>query len=185
MKTALITSSLLLLASCTSDGAQSGSQNLSGPIDVRIMAPPAAGDVTEIVVTIDRIEAQTSDDQWVSVMEGTRTIDLAAIEADALPTLGIVKLPAGTTTRLRLHVSDTQPRYVLLSDGTKHDLVTPAGVQSGIKVYGDLSLRECEVGHVTLKFDENGIFVHEATTDKWILRPVIRVVEVTTSTPPC
>jgi hypothetical protein len=169
----------------------STSSGLTGPVDLRV-APDADGDidpalpaVTQIVVTITRVDAKLDEGAWTTLSLGTTTVDLLSLPASGFVTLGTTRLPASGIEKLRLFVSATGPDYVVTADGVHHALVVPS---DAIEVVGDLDAEACATGHVTLGFAGRGsIFVHPLAngTLQWVLRPVIRVEESATQGAAC
>jgi hypothetical protein len=153
---------------------------MTSAIAVRLVDAPFP-DVSEIVVTIDEVSAHVAGGGWVTLANQQATVDLLSLQGGTFALLGVTQLPAGKITQMRLHVVPGGLDYVTTSaDGAQHPLITPSGEESGIKIIGGFSLRECDTGNITLDFDgKNSIFTHPTGSgDEWILRPVIRVKSV-------
>ncbi|MBI5546149.1 MAG: DUF4382 domain-containing protein [Deltaproteobacteria bacterium] len=150
----------------------------TGRLAVRLAAAKAP-ELREVVVTIAKVTAHSSEAGWVTLPGTPGTIDLLGVQTTSL-LLGAVDLPAGKITQLRLYLQADGPQHVLLADGTSVDLKVPSGVQSGIKIVGPFDVPACEETSITLEFDpEKSIAVHSAKGgDLWILRPVIHAKKV-------
>lgn len=159
-------------------GAMSDPSLRSGAVEIRLVDAPAQ-DVTEIVVTIDSVDAHVAGSGWVNLTSGTRTIDLLKLQGGSFALLGVAQFPSGHITQLRLHVVEGGVDYVTTPDGVHHPLKVPSGEESGIKIKGGFDWSACAGGNLTLDFDgKKSIFTHPVgggAGDEWILRPVIRL----------
>ncbi len=153
-----------------------------GSMELRLVDAPS-DDVTQIVVTITRVTAHAAGGGWMTLAEKTATIDLLALQGGSFAQLGVVKMPAGRLTQLRLYVKEDGPNYVTTPDGVHHPLTVPSGPQSGIKIKAGFEWPDCAAGQVTVDFDgKKSIFVHPkgaGAGDEWLLRPVVRLKSVT------
>jgi hypothetical protein len=160
-------------------GAQLGQR---GAMELRLVDAPTA-DVNEIVVTITKVTAHTAGGGWLTLAEKTATIDLLRLQGGSFVQLGVVQMPPGRITQIRLYVKEDGPNYVTTPDGAHHPLTVPSGPQSGIKIKGGFDWPTCATGNVTFDFDgKKSIFVHPkgaGAGDEWLLRPVVRLKSVT------
>jgi hypothetical protein len=168
--------------STISPGAKPTGGTGSGVMELRLVDAPTQ-EVTEIVVTITRVEAHVAGGGgWMVLGDKTATIDLLKLQGGTFAQLGVVKMPAGKVTQLRLYVKEDGPNYVTTPDGAQHPLTVPSGPQSGIKIKGGFDWPNCGVGNVTIDFDgKKSIFVHPkgaGAGDEWLLRPVVRLRSV-------
>ncbi len=151
------------------------SVGLMSSTPVQINGKGSAGDLSEVIVDVDRVTAHAAGG-WVTVSETPVTVDILRL-GDSAVALGFGDLPAGKITQIRLHVLDASAPYVTLTaDGSQVPLKVPSGMQSGIKIQGPWNLDECSLTSVTLDLDrKKSIHVHPTGhEDLWILRPVIR-----------
>ncbi|GAC1581884.1 MAG: hypothetical protein NVS3B20_26820 [Polyangiales bacterium] len=157
----------------------------TGLLEFRVVDAPNR-DVKEIVVTLTHITAHVAGTGWMTLVTKLETVDLLKLVGGSWSSLGITKMPAGKITQVRLWGTDAGPNYVTTPDGVHHPLKVPSGDESGIQVKGGFDLAPCEGGVVTLDFDgKNSIFTHplgKGAGDEWILRPVIRLKSVVTTT---
>lgn len=160
------------------DGTAAGSGGFTGTMEVRLVDAPST-DVTEIVVTIVKVEIHPSGGGWQTIGNVKQTIDLLKLQGGTFRSLGVSQWPAGKITELRLYVDDAGPNYVSTPDGQQHPLVVPSGDESGIKLKGGFEVPACATGALTIDFDgKNSIFTHPrggGSGDEWTLRPVVRV----------
>jgi hypothetical protein len=131
--------------------------------------------VDEIWVNVTSVTAHSTASGWVTVSTFAQpfAVDLLKLQSATAP-LGLVDLPPGTITQIRLQVSETGNHVVV--GGQSIPLKVPSGCQSGIKIHGPWTVAACQRASVTLDFDgKKSIWTHPTGQgDEWILRPVIR-----------
>jgi hypothetical protein len=160
-----------------------------GALEVRLVDAPS-DDVKEIVVTVTRVTAHVAGGGgWVTLAEKTGTIDMLKLQGGSFVQLGVVQMPAGRITQLRLYVHEDGPNYVTTPDGVQHPLKVPSGPESGIKIKAGFEWPACGTGNATIDFDgKKSIFVHPkgaGAGDEWLLRPVVRLKSVTATGDGC
>jgi hypothetical protein len=136
--------------------------------------------VTQIIVTVSKVTAHSTTAGWVTLSSTEVTVDILKLAQFAQP-LGFANMPAGHITQVRLYVKDGGTQYVVRDDGTQVDLKVPSGVQSGIKLKGEFDVVGCNLTNVQMEWDgKHSIWVHpDGQGDEWLLRPVIRIGDVT------
>ncbi len=191
------TAALALVVGCT--GARNGSPSNVGQVDqvnpgVAPAGPAPSGqgqlaialtdapnpDVSSIVVSVAKVTAHSTSAGWVTVSPAavsTSTplaVDLLTLQSSEQE-LGLLNLPPGTITQIRLYVSQDDNYVVLTSDKSKVPLKVPSGSQSGVKIQGPWDITACNQTSITLDFDgKKSIWYHPTGQgDEWILRPVI------------
>lgn len=160
-----------------------------GSLELRLVDAPTT-DVTEIVVTIVRVEAHVAGGGgWMVLGNQEATIDLLKLQGGTFAQLGVVQMPAGKVGQIRLYVKEGAVNYVTTPDGKHHPLKVPSGEESGIKLKGNFDWPKCGVGNVTIDFDgKKSIHVHPkgaGAGDEWILRPVVRLKSVSVKEGTC
>jgi uncharacterized protein DUF4382 len=184
----LHTIALALLATVVLAAAACGASNRGQPttvgqgrLVVSLVDAPVP-QVSQVVVNITKVTAHSDSAGWIDVTPPTVsqatpfTVDLLALQAPALPVeLGLVDLPPGRITQLRLYVTQ-DGNYVVPAGGTAQvPLKVPSGAQSGIKIHGPWVITACSQLSIVLDFDaKKSIWYHpEMQGSEWILRPVI------------
>lgn len=169
--------SLALLAACGS-GSGAPTTSVSQPMEIRLIDAPTDA-VSEIVVTLTRIDVHVAGSGWSTLVDKTQTVDLLKLQGGTYQTLGISAVPSGHITQFRLYTSEAGPNFVTTPDGAHHDLKVPSGEESGIKLKANFHVAPCAKGYITFDFDgKKSIFTHPlgaGAGDEWILRPVIRL----------
>ncbi len=169
-----ITSASLVTAGVISLVAACNGSSGPGQLAVQLVDAPNPV-VDQIVVNVTKVTAHSTAAGWVTVGPVTTplTVDLLKLQSFAEP-LGLVNLPAGTVTQIRLLVS-RDGDYVVPAGSTAHaPLVVPSGYESGIKILGPWEVPACTKVTVTLDFDGKGSLEYHQADGTWILRPVIR-----------
>ncbi len=143
-----------------------------GQLAVELVDAPNPA-VDEIWVTVTQVRAHVAGSGWTTIHDQPLAVDLLKLQTYAAP-LGLVDLPSGTVTQLRL-VVEKDTSYVV-TGGVQVPLKVPSGAESGIKIHGPWQISACTQTTVTLDFDgHRSIWYHETTGGaEWILRPVIR-----------
>ena len=136
-------------------------------------APSSA--VDQLVVNVTKVTAHSTSGGWVTVGPVTSplTVDLLKLQT-SVASLGLVSLPTGTITQVRLYVSKTGNYVVPTGTTTQAPLVVPSGYESGIKILGPWTVPACTRLTVTLDFDGKNSIEYHSADGTWILRPVIR-----------
>ncbi len=138
-------------------------------------APLDLEQVEHIYITFSSIKAHRTGQGLETIFEGEKTVDLKALmEGEAL--IADVELEAGDYTQLRLVISEAS----LVIDGQTHQLEIPSGE---VKIPCLFTVDETSTVTILLDFSaKDSIRVIEAgNSNRYILRPVIRVVSVTYS----
>jgi hypothetical protein len=176
MKTSCRSTSLLvavagcvaLLSACTS------SKSGPGQLEVKLVDAPNPA-VDQIVVHVAKVTAHSTSAGWITVgpISGPTAVNLLDLQTTAM-TLGLVNLPAGKITQLRLIILP-DGNYVVPTGSTVHEpLIVPSGIESGIKILGPWDVPPCTRLTVTLDFDGKSSIEYHQADGTWILRPVVR-----------
>lgn len=151
-----------------------------GQLAIALVDAPAQA--SQIVVNVVKVTAHSTTSGWITVSPSTisaatpLTVDLLTLQAPAAAkSLGLVNLPPGTITQVRLYVSQDGNYLVPLGSTARVPLKIPSGSQSGIKIQGPWTITACSQTVLTLDFDgKRSIWSHPADLgNEWILRPVI------------
>lgn len=161
---ALVAAAAVLACQSSADGR--------GQLRVELVDAPNP-EVTEIWVNVTGVRAHEASAGWFTVSDTPVRVDLLTLQDRALE-LGLVDLPPGTITQLRLLVS--REGNSVVAGGVEVPLSVPSGAQSGIKVKGPWRIDACTETAITLDFDgKRSIWYHPTGQgDRWILRPVVK-----------
>lgn len=156
----------LILGSCSEDEA--GNARLI----VRLIDAPA--DYQEVNVDIQGIEVNVAENGngW-NELEDTNTgvYNLLELTNGLSVVLADTEIPAGFISQIRLILGDEN---TLKMDDTIHELSTPSGQQSGLKIQLNTTLTAGITYEIFLDFDAARSVVEAGNSGKYNLKPVIR-----------
>jgi len=134
------------------------------------------GDYQQVNVDIEAVEVHSSemddDKGWQSVPFTPNVYNLLDFTNGNDTLLGSLDLPGGRISQIRLKLGDEN---TVMDDSVLHDLVTPSGQQSGVKIQINQVLVEGITYKILLDF-EAGKSVVKTGSDKYLLKPVIRAM---------
>ena len=116
----------------------------------------SSGDTTEVLL----------GEGWENLSSDTTSVDLMTLRNGVISTLAVALVPSGHYTQLRL---------LLAPDGVTYPLVTPSGLQSGIKLIHGFDVPAGGEIELTLDFDAQKSVI-ETGAGTWMLKPTIGVV---------
>ena len=141
-------------------------------IIVRLIDSPA--DYQEVNVDIQGIEVNSSDNGsgW-NELENTNTgvYNLLELTNGLSVVLADTEVPAGFVSQIRLVLGDEN---TLKMDDQIHDLSTPSGQQSGLKLQLKTTLQAGITYEIFLDFDAARSVVESGNSGNYNLKPVIR-----------
>ena len=193
---ALLLTSLAMLAGCgggDSDTTATAPAS-TGTLKLSITDAPACG-YDHVFITVKEIRVHQSEDavdgdegwQTIPVIDAPRRIDLLELTNGVLEELGQTVLPAGKYTQMRLLLADNDDiplaNSIVLSDSKNEiPLKTPSGQQSGIKMNVDIMIEPNTVADFVLDFDACKSVVKAGASGLYLLKPVVRVIPVLSTT---
>jgi len=169
-----------------SDAAPTTPASTMGTLAVSMTDAPACGfdavNVTVSKVRVHRSEgASDLDAGWTDItLSPAKKINLLDLTNGVLEALGQTSLEAGRYTQLRLVLgSNAGANTVVPTIGkTEQPLETPSGIQSGIKLVGNVDVTAGQKTDVVLDFDACKSVVTRGK-GAYALKPVVKVVPVT------
>ncbi|MCH8978992.1 MAG: DUF4382 domain-containing protein [Armatimonadetes bacterium] len=161
---------LFVLFGC--GGATSAS---NGTLAFVLADAPTTG-VTEVNITVDRVEAHI-DGEWVTITAPQDSYNLLDLTQQAAP-LGSASVPAGTYTQVRVFISGAS---VVDEQGT-HDVTMPSVDETGIKLNVDYTVEPGKITTILLDFNVAKSLVQRGD-GSYLITPVIAaVVEILSGT---
>lgn len=151
-------------------------------------APVDSSGVTGVFITINEIQAHTSDDDWLILegFEGPETFNLLDLTRGESDLLGGFELEGGNYTQIRFMLDAPElgtPKpvnpgcYIEFTDGSTHPLFVPSGSESGFKGVGNFKVPVNGTVEITADFDvRRSVHKTGSASPRYILRPVIRLV---------
>lgn len=183
---------MLIFSACgdSSDGGGTGTVSFG-------LTDSSTGKYKAIYVTIDEVQVNKNDSSsngnsgWKTVATPMKTYNLLKLVNGVTEILGEDELEAGTYQQIRLIIGKTaesennikgEPHpyanYVVLNDdnGSYVDLKIPSGYQTGVKLVHNFEVEEGSFVELVLDFEACKSVV-ETGSDKYILKPTIKVIE--------
>lgn len=140
-------------------------------------------------------DAEAAEDSgWITVVEPQQTFNLLELMNGVLAPLGAGELEVGEYGQLRLILGeeadeslnileDTHPyaNYLIDSEGNSHEFKVPSGFNTGVKIINGFSITAAQATELTLDFDAGRSVVQAGKKGKYMLKPVIKVLETVES----
>ncbi len=175
----------------------------TGKLKVLMTDAPVDGNIKNVFVTYDELRVHNSASTekpadgsdaasegvdgkgWMVLCKDTRTVDLLELQNGAFTPVcarpaadggtedGVVTVPAGKISQLRLHV--TSARLTFKDGQADQTLTIPSASRSGLKinVHGEVPAN----GVLELKIDfDAGESLHKTGNNTWSMKPVLKVV---------
>ncbi|HJV87086.1 MAG TPA: DUF4382 domain-containing protein [Noviherbaspirillum sp.] len=169
-----------LLSACGGGGSGVG----TGTLQVSLTDAPSCG-FDQMNVTVSKVRvhqsasASDTDSGWHDIsLSPARKINLLTLTNGILQDLGKTTLPAGhyTQVRLVLDTSGSTPNSVVPEgSSTEIPLVTPSGMQTGIKLINEFDVAANQQVDLVLDFDACKSIVSRGN-GSFSLKPVISVI---------
>ena len=188
----------LLIFTFACDGG-GGSSDSGGTGTLAVSLTDSAGSYKAVYITVESLEVHTGGNdnnkknwQTIEMDKEKDTINLCELTNGVFEYLGSIRLYADRYTQMRLHLS-TEPEdgelnilsqehfyanYVILEDNTVHELKVPSGFQSGVKIVKGFTINDNGTTEIILDFDAMSSVVEAGNSDKWLLKPTIKVGEL-------
>ena len=177
----------------------------TGTVSVALV-DSASEDYAAVYVTIRDIQFhlggnENSSKSWKSIQESIEypvTVNLLELVNGVRLDLGLVELPAGHHTQMRL-ILDEEPEqgtinvlsqvhpyanYVIIDndpgdaiDPEIHELKIPSGDKTGIKIVGGYNIAANQTTELILDFDACRSIVQAGNSGQWHLKPTIKLGE--------
>lgn len=177
---------LSLLSSCggssseSSDG-RSGSLNKTGELSLNI-TDAVIDSAQEVWVQFTGVTIQPSDSEAITVtFKDAKNIDLLSLRGtNFTPLIESKTLQAGDYDWIRLQVNAIEDgiydSFIILDDGSKHELSIPSGFQTGLKINTGFELEEASTLRLMVDFDLRKSVVF--SSGSYSLRPTLRMVDM-------
>jgi len=111
---------------------------------------------------------ETETAEWITVFSGPKTIDLIAVKG-VEQLLGEAKLDAGKYTQIRLAVDNA----TVIINETSYDVNVPSKT---IKFVHPFNIEANKTTSLIFDFDADKSIVEAGKKDKYILKPVVKVI---------
>jgi hypothetical protein len=181
MRTILVIFLGLNIIACSDDEKAVGRTNISltdAPIDDE--------NVSAVYISVLGVEVKNTD-SWITLetFGEPEVIDLLSYQNGESYFLTEKEIDAGEYSEVRLML-DIQTKmngvqqnsgcFIEYKDGSTKSLFVPSGGQSGYKAKGDFTVPSGGVVNITLDFDLRKAIVKAGNSDKYILKPTVRLI---------
>jgi len=202
--------SIMCIIGLISCGGGGGGSNGVGVVETgtvsAALVDSASEDYAAVYVTINDIQFhlggnENSPNNWKSIqgsVEYPVTVNLLELVNGVRLDLGLVELPAGHHTQMRLIIGDEAEQgtinllsqshpyanYVIIDkdpgdavDPEIHELKIPSGDKTGIKIVGGYNIAANQTTELILDFDACRSIVEAGKSGQWHLKPTIKMGE--------
>jgi len=178
---------LAVAAIVTACGGGGSSSTDNGTLRLALTDAPACG-YEHVYVTVQKVRIHKSSSAgdneagWSEVvLNPAQRVDLLSLTNGVLADLGQTPLPAGRYTQMRLvlapnDASNPMANAIQPIGGSETALTTPSGAQSGLKMNVGIDVAANQLADFVLDFDACKSFVKLGSSDRYLLKPVIRVL---------
>lgn len=167
----------ILLSLCFFACKKGDTTNVNGTAHVTVKMTDAPGAFDAVILNIKSVVIVTDKgEQTLDV--GGGAVDILRFRSGKDTVLAAKDIPAGTIQQVRLVLNDSGNRVVVA--GVSHDLTTPSGQTSGVKLNVHDQLTAGIAYTMRLDFDAAQSVVLTGN-GKYILKPVIRAIATAAS----
>lgn len=190
----------IFLFACRSDGGSSGDGSSGGGSTGTVsvgLTDNSTDQYKAVYVTIKELQFNRKDSSadkkgknWETFETPNKTYNLLRLVNGVSETLGDKEFPVGHYKQIRMIIGKTpesennikrephpHANYLVLQDGSYAPLKIPSGYQTGIKLVHNFVVRSGETVELLLDFDALRSVVKAGKSGKYILKPVIKVID--------
>lgn len=177
-----ITAMLIVAMAVTMFYSCDDDSDAEGKARVKVSMTDAPGDYKNVFIDVQDVKVKSDisaegEEGWVSLSGVQPGIyDLLTLTGGVTQLLANSELEAGTLGQIRLILGSDNS--VVLNDGTEAPLSTPSAQQSGLKLQVNQELQAGMEYEYLLDFDVDQSIVSAGATGGYILKPVIRLVNL-------
>lgn len=176
--TIVIAIASLFISSCSRNSKSSNSN--TAQLQISLTDSPFPG-AKEVWVDIQQIKIIMSDTSNPLTLNGTHPglYNLLDFTNGKDTLLADATIPPGTISQIRLILGDNN--YIVTDDGTKINLKTPSGQESGLKVQVHQEVSGGILYRLKLDFDAGRSIVKAGNSGNYLLKPVLRIISLVPS----
>ena len=183
--------------------ATGGSSNITGVLELSLT--DASADYQAVYITVAKVDVKVKNEEeadgeaeensgWITVVEPQQTYNLLELMNGVLAPLGAGELEVGEYGQIRLILGqeadesfnifeEAHPyaNYLIDSEGNIYELKVPSGFKTGVKIINGFSITEAQATELVLDFDAARSVVQAGKKGKFMLKPVIKVLDTVES----
>lgn len=173
----IVAMAVTMFYSCDNDS----DADTEGKARVKVSMTDAPGDYKNVFIDVQDVKVKSDisaeEEGWVSLSGVQPGIyDLLELTGGVTQMLANSEMEAGTLGQIRLVLGTDNT--LVLNDGTEVALATPSAQQSGLKLQVNQELEAGKEYDYLLDFDVDQSIVSAGGSGNYILKPVIRLVNV-------
>jgi hypothetical protein len=173
------------------------SESGNGTLSLSLSDAPAE-QYRAVYITIDEVQVHLGGDEnamgsWenITMPASPMTVNLLKLVNGFRQELGQISLPAGTYTQIRLIIGNNpdsslnslnrphgHANYIIDQNNSVHPLEIPSGYTTGVKIVRMFNIDANFTTELILDFDAHRSIVQAGNSGKRLLRPVVRVAEL-------
>lgn len=169
-----------------------GSSDATGDLSVSL-TDAATDQYNAVYVTVKEVavhQSTAAEDSWSIVSTPGKTMNLLELVNGLRQELGLVSLPSGHYTQMRLIIGDTADtginilsqshpfaNYVIDSSDAYHELKVPSALQSGFKIVNGFDISAGGTTELILDFNASKSVVVAGNSGNYLLQPTIKVLD--------
>ena len=172
-------------------GGGSGGSSGGGSGTLSLSMTDAAADFEAVYITIDEVQIHLGGNDanpgtWktLNMQRHPITVNLMDLTNGVREQLGLVDLPAGDYTQMRLIIGDkpentTYPyaNYVVDKNvpSNIYDLKVPSGTNTGFKIVENFTIADQQTLELVLDFDASKSVIEAGSSGQWLLKPTVKI----------
>jgi hypothetical protein len=172
-------------------GGDSSSSSSSGGTLSLSMTDASADEFAAVYVTIDEVQihlggSDGNPNNWqnLKMQRSPVTVDLLKLTNGVREQLGIVELPVGDYTQVRLIIGETPEdtnlpyaNYVVdkSTPANIFELKIPSGTNTGFKIVENFTIADKQTLELVLDFDASRSVIQAGSSGQWLLKPTVKI----------
>ena len=175
-------------------GGGSGGSSGGGSGTLSLSMTDAAADFAAVFITIDEVQIHLGGNEanpgtWktLTMQRHPITVNLMDLTNGVREQLGLVYLPEGDYTQMRLIIGDTpenttypHANYVVDKNVPPniYELKVPSGTNTGFKIVENFTIADQQTLELVLDFDASKSVIEAGSSGQWLLKPTVKIQDL-------